>query len=87
MKFAAAIAIVLLLAGCGVVDVGKGPDIHAIKDCANKHPPPPQANVENLGLLPVYLTRTADSNDAETKKWFADMDACVGQYKPPAGSP
>jgi hypothetical protein len=82
MRAIIVIAVLLLLTGCGTLTMGQGPDLRVIQQCAAQHPPPPQANVERLGLLPVYFTGSADSNDAGTRQWFADMDACVKASKP-----
>jgi len=81
--FAIAVAL-LALGGCGLTDGAAGPDVRAIATCADRHPPPPEANVERLGLIPVYYTRSADSDDAAIKQWYADMDACLGRPTPPA---
>jgi len=77
---AALIALNLALGGCDF-SLGEGPDIRLIQGCAKQHPPPPEANVDRLGLLPVYWYRQAGSDDEATHQWFADMDACTGRGK------
>jgi hypothetical protein len=84
MKGLTIIAMFLALGGCGLTDGIADVDIHAIKQCAAQHPPPPQANVERLGLLPVYFTRSAASGDAATLQWYTDMDVCTARLKSPA---
>jgi hypothetical protein len=69
-----------LLAGCG----GPTYDLHAIKACAAQHPPPPEGNVERLGLVPVYLTRTSDSDSPAMQQWYDLMDRCTASYRPPS---
>jgi hypothetical protein len=83
MKKIGLFTLLLLLAGCGITDHSARFDRRAIAQCAELHPPPPQAKVETLGLIPVYLTRSAASDDAATKQWFGAMDSCTAQYKPP----
>lgn len=85
MKSAGLIALLPLLAGCGAVDHSSRFDIHAIRYCAELHPAPPEANVEVLGLIPVYVTRSAASDDVAVQQWYRDMDACTNQYKPVSG--
>ncbi len=81
MKRMPPIAMLLLLAGCETMGLGGGQDFHAIVDCAKQHPPPPQANVDQLGLMPVYLTKSGDVHDPAVKQWFADMDSCTAKYQ------
>ena len=81
MRAVIVIAVLLLLTGCGTLSMGQGPDLRVIQQCAAQHPPPPQANIERLGLLPVYFTGAAASNDDATRQWFADMNACVQASK------
>jgi hypothetical protein len=83
MKNIFLIALLLLLAGCGITGGPVRLDRRAIEQCAELHPPPPQAKVNTLGLIPVYLTRSAASDDEATKQWFGAMDSCTAQYKPP----
>ena len=59
--------------------VSDGATPSVVAACAKQHEPPAQANVARLGLMPVYLTRSAASDDAATRQWFTDMDACVGK--------
>ncbi len=82
MKRIAIIIVLPALGGCGMMGGTGGPDIHVIAQCAKQHPAPPQANVERLGLLPVYLTHAAASDDDATRQWYADMDACTANSKP-----
>lgn len=82
MERALLMAVLLCLAGCETLGVGRGQDFHAITACAKLHPPPPKADVDRLGLLPVYLTHSGDVGDPAVKQWFADMDACTANYKP-----
>jgi len=80
MRNAALIAMLLFLAGCGTMGVGRGYDFHAIQDCAKQHPPPPQADVDRLGLVPVYLTKSGDVSDPAVQAWFAQMDDCTAKF-------
>ncbi len=81
VKYVALLGIFLCLAGCETLGVGRDYDFHAITDCAKQHPPPPKADVDRLGLLPVYLTHSGDVGDPAVKQWFVDMDACTAKYQ------
>lgn len=72
------ISLLPLLAACG----GPTYDLHAIKACATAHPPPPEGNVERLGLVPVYMTHSAASDSPAMKQWYATMDQCTAKYRP-----
>lgn len=67
-----------LLAGCG----GPSHDLHAITACAKQHPPPPEGNVERLGLVTVYLSKTSASDSPAMKQWYVTMDQCTASYRP-----
>jgi hypothetical protein len=71
-----------VLAGCG----GPTYNLHAIEACAKQHPPPPEGNVERLGLVPVYLTRTSASDTPAMKQWYVTMDQCTASYRPPSAN-
>jgi len=78
MKRVALFAILLTLAGCGMAsraDVDK----RAILYCAEQHRAPKEGNVDRLGLLQVYLTRTAASDSPAMQQWYKDMDACLAE--------
>lgn len=81
MKPMALLAILLFLAGCGMVDTGSGPDKHAILYCAERHRAPKEGNVDRLGLIQVYLTKTAASDSPAMRQWYKDMDSCVAQFE------
>jgi hypothetical protein len=83
--FAFALVVALMaLAGCGLSDRSSTADPRTVERCAKLHPPPPQMNVGRLGLFPVYFAHAAGSDDAASKQWLADMDACVAQSNPAA---
>ena len=75
-----------LTAGCGMTSESRSPDFHAITACAKQHPPPPEGNVERLGLVPVYLTRSSDSDSPAMKQWYVTMDQCTASYRPPSAN-
>lgn len=81
MRRLALTAILLPLAGCGMVDMGGGLDRHAVEDCARLHPAPRQANIERLGVIPVYVGGQGDVSDPAVKAWFAEMDKCTANYQ------
>jgi hypothetical protein len=85
MKSVGLIALLPLLGGCGIADQSARFDIHAIQRCAELHPAPPEANVQAVGLIPVYLTRSAASDDAAVQQWYGEMDACTKQDKSVSG--
>jgi hypothetical protein len=76
-----------LVAGCGMTSGSRSHDLHAIKACAAEHPPPPEGNVERLGLVPVYLTQSSASDSPAMKQWYVTMDQCTGSYRPPSPNP
>lgn len=73
-----------LMAGCGMAPgSSRSHDLHAIEACAAQHPPPPEGNVERLGLVPVYLSHTSASDSPAMREWYATMDRCTASYRPP----
>lgn len=81
MKPMACLALLLFLAGCDTMNLGQGPDKHAILYCAERHRAPKEGNVDRLGLIQVYLTKVSASDSPAMQQWYKDMDACVAEFE------